>query len=107
MSPKNVWYCLLFSLSMIVFSAKAQETKLCDSYIQAGVEAMLNRNFIAAIENLNKAQEIVDQKKWSKQQFLIYNNVGLTYFKMQDYPQAVRYYLKAYELAMSNAEPID
>lgn len=107
MSPKNVWYCLLFSLSMIVFSAKAQETKLCDSYIQAGVEAMLNRNFIAAIENLNKAQEIVDQKKWYKQQFLIYNNVGLTYFKMQDYPQAVRYYLKAYELAMSNAEPID
>src|SRR5690606_32126816 len=107
MALKKLWYWLLFSLSMIVFSVKAQETKLCDSYIQAGVEAMFNRNFISAIENLNKAQEIVDQKKWYKQQFLIYNNVGLTYFKMQDYPQAVSYYLKAYELAMSNAEPID
>src|SRR5690606_22608667 len=32
---------------------------------------------------------------------------GLTYFKMQDYPQAVSYYLKAYELAMSNAQPMD
>src|SRR5690606_27608976 len=107
MSLKNIWYYLLFSLCMVVFTVNAMETKLCDSYIQASVEAMFNRNFIGAIENLNKALEIVDQKKWYKQQFLIYNNVGLTYFKMQDYPQAVSYYLKAYELAMSHAEPID
>jgi len=94
-------------MGMVVFSGKAQETKLCDSYIEAGVNAMLNRDFIVAIENLNKAQEIVTQKKWYKQQFLIYNNVGLTYYKMQDYPEAVRYFIKAYELAMTNSQPND
>ncbi|MFA7445501.1 MAG: tetratricopeptide repeat protein [Flavobacteriaceae bacterium] len=104
---KTTFCCLIFFMGMVVFSGKAQETKLCDSYIEAGVNAMLNRDFIVAIENLNKAQEIVTQKKWYKQQFLIYNNVGLTYYKMQDYPEAVRYFIKAYELAMTNSQPND
>lgn len=105
-SFKNCLFTLLFGLSIIWFT-QAQETAVCDSYIETGVDAMLNRDYITAIDNLNKAQEIVNQKKWYKQQFLIYNNMGLTYFKMQDYPQAVSYYLKAYELAMSNAQPMD
>src|SRR5690606_32936880 len=107
LSQKQSFYSIVLLVCMTMFSGNAQETKLCDTYIETGIKAMFNRDFITAIENLNKAQEIVNQKQWYKQQFLIYNNFGLTYFKMQDYPQAVSYYLKAYEQAMSNAQPID
>jgi tetratricopeptide (TPR) repeat protein len=107
LSQKHSFYSIVLLVCMTMFSGNAQETKLCDTYIETGIKAMFNRDFITAIENLNKAQEIVNQKQWYKQQFLIYNNFGLTYFKMQDYPQAVSYYLKAYEQAMSNAQPID
>lgn len=97
--------CIVFFL--FNFSALSQDTKQCDDYIQAGIKAMFDRDYIQAFDNLGKAQAIVNKTKWYKQQFLIYNNLGLIYYKMQDYSEAVNHFVKAYELAVSEKQPGD
>lgn len=104
---KHIRIYLLFLLLLSGFCSFSQDTKVCDEYIREGIEAMFNGEFIKAFDNLNKAQEIVDVTKWYKQQFLIYNNFGLIYYKMQNYTEAVNYYIKAYELSMSNDQLVD
>jgi len=96
---------LFIALFLFSFSALSQDTKQCDDYIQAGIKAMFDRDYIQAFDNLEKAQAIVDKTKWYKQQFLIYNNLGLIHYKMQDYSEAVNQFVKAYELAASEKQP--
>lgn len=88
-------------------SAQSKDKATCDSLIMEGVDNMLGRQYALAFENLNKAREIAQKNGWYKQQFLALNNIGLTYFKMLDYGNAVSCYLSAYELAISNKAPID
>jgi len=87
--------------------APAQDMATCDSLIMVGVKNMFDQKYALAFENLNRAKEIAQKNNWYKQQFLALNNIGLTYFKMLDYGNAVSFYLNAYELAISNKAPVD
>lgn len=98
-------FLLLFTA--ISFKSPAQDKAICDSLILVGVDNMFGREYALAFENLNKAREIAQKNGWYRQQFLALNNIGLTYFKMLDYGNAVSCYLSAYELAISNKAPID
>jgi tetratricopeptide (TPR) repeat protein len=98
-------FLLLFTA--ISFKSPAQDKATCDSLILEGVDNMFGREYALAFENLNKAKEIAQKNGWYRQQFLALNNIGLTYFKMLDYGNAVSCYLSAYELAISNKAPID
>lgn len=98
---------LLFLFTGTSLKSPAQDKATCDSLIMEGVDNMFGREYALAFENLNKAKEIAQKNGWYKQQFLALNNIGLTYFKMLDYGNAVSYYLSAYELAISNNSPLN
>ena len=101
------FFVLLFLFAGTSLKVPAQDKATCDSLIMAGVKNMFDQKYALAFEDLNKAKEIAQQNNWYKQQFLALNNIGLTYFKMLDYGNAVSCYLNAYELAISNKAPID
>lgn len=94
-------------LMLIPFASEGRNTRYCDSLIKSGVDKMFDRQYLPAMADLTKARQIAQSANWYKQQFLATNNIGLTYFKMLDYGNAVAEFLTAYELAISNKAPVD
>lgn len=99
---------LVWALLLLVFcQAEARDTRFCDSLIKSGIDKMMSQQYVPAMEDLTKARLMAQSGKWYKQEFLSTNNIGLTYFKMLDYGNAVAEFLTAYELAISNQAPVD
>lgn len=101
------FFVLFFLFAGTSLKVPAQDKATCDSLIMVGVKNMFDQKYALAFENLNRAKEIAQKNNWYKQQFLALNNIGLTYFKMLDYGNAVSFYHNAYELAISNKAPVD
>ena len=91
--------CLAF-LCLFVSQSMAQDSIVCNELIRKGIDQMMNVKYAAAIKNLSKSREMAQLGKWPRQEFLSVNNLGLTYYKMMDYGQALAHYLEAYELAV-------
>jgi tetratricopeptide (TPR) repeat protein len=65
---------------------------------------MLAKKFVPAITLLTEAQAISSENRWQKQLFLSTNNIGLTYYFMLDYGEALRNFLIAYNIAMEEKD---
>lgn len=65
---------------------------------------MLDKKYAAAITLLTEAQHLSIENHWSKQEFLSTNNIGLTYYFMLDYGEALRNFLIAYNIAMEEKD---
>ena len=65
---------------------------------------MLAKKFVPAITLLTEAQHLSGEKHWQKQLFLATNNIGLTYYFMLDYGEALRNFLAAYNIAMEEKD---
>ncbi|TWV96889.1 tetratricopeptide repeat protein [Chitinophaga pinensis] len=76
----------------------------CDSLIQQGIDAMMSKKFVSAITLLTEAQHQSADNHWPRQLFLATNNIGLTYYFMLDYGEALRNYLDAYKIAMEEKD---
>lgn len=67
---------------------------------------MLSKKYANALELLTAAQAEAKEKRWYRQEFLATNNIGLTYYFMLDYGEALNYYLVAYTLALQQLQPV-
>jgi len=65
---------------------------------------MLAKKFAPAITLLTEAQRLSTEKHWQQQLFLATNNIGLTYYFMLDYGEALRNFLSAYNIAMAEKD---
>jgi tetratricopeptide (TPR) repeat protein len=65
---------------------------------------MLEKKFAPAITLLKEAQRISTDNHWQKQLFLATNNIGLTYYFMLDYGEALKNFLAAYNIAMEEKD---
>jgi len=65
---------------------------------------MMSKKFVAAINLLTDAQRLSTENHWQKQLFLSTNNIGLTYYFMLDYGEALRHFLTAYNIAMTEKD---
>lgn len=72
----------------------------CDKLIASGIDAMYNKEYTKSLEHLTEAKTAAETNKWGKQLFLATNNIGLNYYSMLDYGEALEYYLRAYKLAV-------
>ncbi|WP_224994928.1 tetratricopeptide repeat protein [Cesiribacter sp. SM1] len=76
----------------------------CDTLIRSGIQAMQHQDYVKALEQLEEARLQAETNKWHEQQFLALNNIGLTYYAMFDYGEALNFYLEAYTLAVRELE---
>lgn len=104
---KKGFLFFIMILQFALISAQTKEPLNCDQLIKKGVNAMYNNQFVEAITFLNHAQRLLDKHPSYKQQFLVYNNIGLTHLKMHDYKEAIHYLHKSYDLAMDQQKPAD
>ncbi|QHS60498.1 tetratricopeptide repeat protein [Chitinophaga agri] len=91
-------------LLFTVLTTYSSNQPYCDTLIKRGIDSMLSRKFVPAINLLTEAQHLSADNHWQKQLFLATNNIGLTYYFMLDYGEALRYYLNAYKIAMAEKD---
>ncbi|MFP4472087.1 MAG: tetratricopeptide repeat protein [Bacteroidales bacterium] len=76
----------------------------CSSLIALGVDLLGKKNFSKSLEILTRCRNIAEENGWPQQQFLAINNIGLNYYLMSDFGEALKNYLAAYEIALKNKD---
>lgn len=101
---KHIKYLITAVLLFSGLYAYPSSRPYCDSLIRKGIDSMFAKKFVPAITLLTEAQHLSAEKHWQKQLFLATNNIGLTYYFMLDYGEALRNYLSAYNIAMEEKD---
>lgn len=101
---KHIKYLITAVLLFSSLYARPNSRPYCDSLIRKGIDSMFAKKFVQAITLLTEAQRLSGEKHWQKQLFLATNNIGLTYYFMLDYGEALRNYLSAYNVAMEEKD---
>jgi hypothetical protein len=86
------------------FTIWAGNEKDCDNLIVAGVELMQKKDHVKSLELLTEARILAETNHWSKQNFLALNNIGLNYYLLLDYGEALNNYLEAYKIALKDLD---
>lgn len=102
---KRFFSLLLCLCGICCACAQSKSVAYCDSIIKAGVVAiMYEKDYVKAVELLEEARTLAEQKQWHKQQFLAINNIGIMYHMMLDYGEALNYFLEAYTISLKHLD---
>lgn len=93
-------------LCCFFFTAKtnANTIKHCDSLIEKAIDAMWKKDHVKSLELLTQAKNLAQKNRWYKQLFLATNNIGVNYYSILDYGEALNYYLESYTIAVKNLD---
>ncbi len=86
-------------------SAGANTIAYCDELIKKGIDAMWHKEHVKSLELLTEARNLAEKNHWYKQQFLATNNIGVNYYTLLEYGEALHYYLESYNIAVKELEP--
>src|SRR5690625_3344101 len=95
---KNIGYIFLFLL--ITSSLTAQTKEETYQMIVEGIGEMNLKNHTKSLEILTEAKTIAEANKWHRENFLALNNIGLNYYLMLDYGEALNNLFNAYLIAL-------
>lgn len=68
---------------------------------------MFEKKHVRSLELLVQATAVAEDNNWPKQKFRALLNTGSNYYLMSDFGEALHYYLKAYEIAITDLETKD
>lgn len=85
----------------------SQTKKKCDLLIKQGIDSMYAQKYIAAIKIHKEALKMASSNEWYNQKFKALNNLGIDYFSINDYENALNQYLNSYEIALKKNKPKD
>ncbi len=97
---------LFFFLTAVGYGQTLTQAE-CDTLIERGIEMMFERKHVQSLELLVNAVSIAEENNWPRQKFRALLNTGSNYYLMSDFGEALDYYLKAYEIAISDLETKD
>lgn len=90
---------------LVVFLFQTNDTvEHCDDLIAQGIEALYNKEHSKSLELLTEAKTLAIKNDWYKQQFVAINCIGLNYYQMLDYGEALDHYLEAYKIAIKELD---
>lgn len=99
---KNIGYIFLFLL--ITSSLTAQTKEETYQMIVEGIGEMNLKNHTKSLEILTEAKTIAEANKWHRENFLALNNIGLNYYLMLDYGEALNNLFNAYLIALKDLD---
>lgn len=99
---KNIGYIFLFLL--ITSSLTAQTKEETYQMIVEGIGEMNLKNHTKSLEILTEAKTIAEANKWHRENFLVLNNIGLNYYLMLDYGEALNNLFNAYLIALKDLD---
>lgn len=80
--------------------AQQVSVKYCDSLIKTGVTKIEEKNYLKALELLTEAEGFANKNSWGNQLYGATINIGNCYNAMLDYGETIKYYLRAYNVAV-------
>lgn len=90
---------ILFIAVSFPASINAQDSKkYCDSLIKVGT-LLSGKDELKALSILTKAQTMAKKNKWMGHLSNATNNIGVCYYNLMDYNEALKYYREAYTIA--------
>lgn len=93
-------FLLIFSANYIMAQSKEETYEM----IVKGIEEMNNKNHAKSLEILTKAKSIAEANNWYKENFLALNNMGLNYYWLLDYGEALNNLFNAYLIALKELD---
>lgn len=100
----SVFFLFFFFSFLSITEAQNYSTDSCDKMIALGVKMMQAKDHSKSLELLTRTKNMAEENQWLKQLFLSINNIGLNYYLMSDYGEALNNYLAAYEIAMKSQD---
>ena len=90
-------------ITLFVLPSKmfGQSEKDCEVIVDSAIQKMLRKEHTKSLEMLIRVKTVSEQKKWDKSNFRATNNIGLNYYLMTDFGEALKFYLEAYDIAAS------
>lgn len=85
-----------------LYSQTKEEIKI---YLEEGIEELHKKNHEKSLELLTKVKKVAETNTWHKELFLAHNNMGLNYYLMLDYGEALKQYLIAHKISIEFLEP--
>lgn len=92
---KSLLICFL-----LIVTFQAGTVSQCDVLIKQGIDALYNKKHSKSLELLTKAKTLSQKNGWQQQEFIATNCIGLNFYQMLDYGEALDYYLQAYTIAL-------
>lgn len=101
MKLKKIFFLLFF---FCCIGASAQTQKKCRQIIVEAIECMYDNHHAESLELLIKAKAWSKEHHWPKELFLALNNIGINYYQMLDYGEALNNYFEAYKVALKELD---
>ena len=86
-------------LFILPSTISGQSEKECEVIIDSAIQKMFRKEHTKSLEMLIRVKSVSEQKKWAKSNFRATNNIGLNYYLMTDFGEALKFYLEAYDIA--------
>lgn len=90
----------LLACLLLMLSFQTGSVSQCDALIKKGIDALYNKEHSKSLELLTKARTMAQENAWQKQEFIATNCIGLNFYQMLDYGEALDYYFEAYKIAL-------
>lgn len=97
-------YLILLVFIFFITVQTNESVEYCDELIAKGIDALYNKEHSKSLELLTQAKTLALKKDWYKQQFISINCIGLNYYQMLDYGEALDHYLEAYKIAIKELD---
>jgi len=94
----------LFVCFFLIVSFQTGSLSQCDELISKGIDALYNKEHSKSLELLTKAKTLSQKNGWQKQEFISTNCIGLNFYQMLDYGEALDYYFEAYKIALKASD---
>lgn len=101
---QKIIFILLFLL--LSTSSYAQQEVKVDSLLKQASLAMNEKNYAGALNFLIEAKYIAEKKNHFENQAIVHFSLGGFYRRLSNYGEALRHYMKAWEIAEKNPEKI-
>lgn len=93
----------LFGFNLLQGQTREEITEL----LEMGIEELHKKNHEKSLEILTQVKKISETNNWHKELSLAYNNIGLNYYLMLDFGEALKQYMIAHKIAIDHLEPKD
>ncbi len=107
MKRKLVYKIIFLFILFSIYEKSYGNTNTKDYCIELRMLAKterLNKNYIQALEILEEAEKLAEQKNWTDLKIDIYNERGVTYKSLLYYDKAMECYMEAYKIALKESD---
>lgn len=97
-------YKLILLLFFLSLNLQAQTRDQLKEKLREAIIALNNKEHEKSLQLLAEIRTISEANNWYKELFLAHNNIGLNYYLMLDYGEALNHYLEAYKISIKELD---